>query len=382
MIAAWIGALSTCIWVYLLAARGRFWRMPKAAADLKLPSPSPPHVAVVVPARNEADVVGRSIQSLLEQDYVGRLHIFVVDDHSSDETASVVRKAAVHKDERLTLISAMPLPAGWTGKMWALAQGVEQAAEFNPAYFLFTDADIVHAPDSVTSLVARAQGGKLDLVSMMVLLRCSSLAERALIPAFVFFFFMLYPPEWVSNPKRGTAAAAGGDILVSTEALARIGGIAAIRNELIDDCALARKIKQNGHVWLGLTPNTRSIRGYGTFGSVGRMISRNAFYQLRHSVWVLTAAILGLAITYLAPVIVALFGGWATLWGGAAWLLMSIAFRPTLRFYSRSLLWAPLLPLVALFYMGATIHSAVRYWLGRGGEWKGRAQDTKTRLAV
>jgi hopene-associated glycosyltransferase HpnB len=356
--------------------------MTSAATDMKLPFPSAPHVAVVVPARNEADVVGRSIQSLLEQDYVGRLHIFVVDDHSSDGTASVVRKAAADKDERLTVTSAMPLPTGWTGKMWALAQGVEQAAVFNPAYFLFTDADIVHAPDSITCLVARAQAGKLDLVSMMALLRCSSLAEHALIPAFVFFFFMLYPPEWVSDPKHETAAAAGGDILVRTDALARIGGIAAIRNELIDDCALARKIKQNGRVWLGLTPNTCSIRGYQTFGSVGRMISRTAFYQLRHSVWLLVATILGLAITCLVPAIVAFFGGWATLWGGAAWLLMSTAFWPTLRFYSRSLLWAPLLPLVALFYMGATIHSAVRYWLGRGGEWKGRAQDVKTHLAA
>lgn len=382
MIAAWIGALSTCTWVYLLAARGRFWRMTSATTDLKLACPSPPHVAVVVPARNEAEVVGRSIQSLLEQDYVGRLHIFVVDDHSSDETASVVHKAAAHKDNRLTVISARPLPAGWTGKMWALAQGVDQAGEFNPAYFLFTDADIVHAPDSITSLVARAQNGQLDLVSMMVLLRCSSLAERALIPAFVFFFFMLYPPDWVSNPERGTAAAAGGDILVRTEALARIGGIAAIRNELIDDCALARKIKQNGRVWLGLTRKTCSIRGYGTFGSVGHMISRTAFYQLRHSVWLLIATILGLAITYLVPAIVTFFGRWATLWGGAAWLLMSTAFWPTLRFYSRSLFWAPLLPLVALFYMGATIHSAVRYWLGRGGEWKGRAQDIETHLTA
>ena len=382
MIAVWIGALSTCVWVYLLAARGRFWRMTCVATDLKPPYPSAPDVAVVVPARNEADVIGLSIHSLLEQDYAGRLDIFVVDDHSSDGTASVARKTAAHEDERLTVISAMPLPPGWTGKMWALAQGVEQAAKFHPAYFLFTDADIVHAPDSITSLVERAEASKLDLVSMMALLRCSSLAERALIPAFVFFFFMLYPPEWVSNPKYGTAAAAGGDILVRADALTRIGGIAAIRNELIDDCALARKIKQNGRVWLGLTPNTCSIRGYQTFGSVGRMISRTAFYQLRHSVWLLFATILGLAITYLAPPILAFFGGWATLWGGVAWLLMSIAFWPTLRFYSRSPLWAPLLPLIALFYIGATIHSAVRYWLGRGGEWKGRAQDAKSHLAA
>jgi hopene-associated glycosyltransferase HpnB len=192
---------------------------------------------------------------------------------------------------------------------------------------------------------------------------------------------MLYPPEWVRSSKHRTAAAAGGDILVRAEALARIGGIATIRNELIDDCALAREIKRNGGVWLGLTPNTRSIRGYETFGSAGRMISRTAFYQLRHSRWLLIATILGLAITYLAPPVVILFGGWAALWGGAAWLLMSIAFWPTLRFYSRSLMWAPVLPLIALFYTGATIHSAVRYWRGHGGEWKGRAQDVKSHVA-
>jgi hopene-associated glycosyltransferase HpnB len=380
MIAAWVGAFTFFIWVYLLAGRGRFWRVSSTTADPELLLASPPRVAVVVPARNEADVVGRAIRSLLEQDYAGRLQVFVVDDHSSDETANVARQAAADKAERVTVISAMPLPAGWKGKMWALSQGVHQAAGFAPDYFLFTDADIVHAPESITGLVARAQSGKLDLVSMMVLLRCSSLAERALIPAFVFFFFMLYPPEWVSSLKHRTAAAAGGDILVRAEALARIGGIAAIRNELIDDCALAREIKRNGSIWLGLTPNTCSIRGYESFGSAGSMISRNAFYQLRHSGWLLIATVLGLVITYLSPPVLVFLGGWAALWGGAAWLLMSAAFWPTLRFYSRSLLWAPLLPLIALFYAGATIHSAVLYWLGHGGEWKGRMQDVKTHL--
>jgi hopene-associated glycosyltransferase HpnB len=381
MIAAWVGALSFSIWVYLLAGRGRFWQVSRAVTDLKLPLTSPPRVAVVVPARNEADVVGRAVRSLLEQDYAGRLQIFVVDDHSSDETASVARHAAADEGQRLAVISAMPLPTGWTGKMWALSQGVQHTAEFAPDYFLFTDADIIHAPDSVTCLVARAQAGNLDLVSMMALLRCSSLAERALIPAFVFFFFMLYPPEWVRNPKRKTAGAAGGDILVRAEALARIGGITSIRNELIDDCALAREIKRNGSVWLGLTPNTCSIRGYASFSSVGRMISRTAFYQLRHSGWLLIATVLGLAITYLVPPVMVFFGGWAAVWGAAAWLLMSIAFWPTLRFYSRSLTSAPLLPLIALFYTGATIHSAIQYWLGQGGEWKGRVQDAKSHLA-
>jgi hopene-associated glycosyltransferase HpnB len=275
----------------------------------------------------------------------------------------------------------MSLPAGWTGKMWALSQGVQQATQFAPDYFLFTDADIVHASNSITSLVGRARRDNLDLVSMMARLRCSSLAERALIPAFVFFFFMLYPPEWVSSPTHRTAAAAGGCILVRAEALARIGGIAAIRNELIDDCALGREIKRNGRVWLGLTQHTHSIRGYDGFGGVGHMISRTAFYQLRHSGWLLMATVFGMAITFLGPPVLVCFGGWAALWGGAAWLMMSTAFWPTLRFYSRSPLWAPLLPVIAMFYTGATVHSAVRYWLGHGGEWKGRLQDAKTHLA-
>jgi hopene-associated glycosyltransferase HpnB len=377
MIAAWIGGLSCAIWIYLMAARGYFWRVSTTATGLSVQFESAPRVAVIVPARNEADVVGQAILSLLGQDYAGPLRIFVVDDHSSDNTASVVSKTAAEHGERLAMISSASLPAGWTGKMWAVSQGVEQAVEFAPNYFLFTDADIVHAPSSITSLVRLAQAGDLDLVSMMVKLQCSSLAERALIPAFVFFFFMLYPPAWVNSPKQRTAAAAGGDILVRAEALAKMGGIAAIRNQLIDDCALAREIKRGGPIWLGLTRNACSIRTYAGFGGIGRMISRNAFYQLRHSIWLLLRTLLALTITYLVPPIMFFFfGGWAMLWGAVAWLLMSIAFWPTLRFYSLSPLWAPLLPIIALFYMGATVHSAVEYWIGRGGKWKDRVQDT------
>jgi hopene-associated glycosyltransferase HpnB len=380
MIAACIGTLSFLTWVYLLLGRGRFWQVSTVPIEQKLLLMSAPRIAVVVPARNEADVVGLAVRSLLEQDYAGRVHIFVVDDHSSDETVNVVRQATASKSEQLTISSAMPLPAGWKGKMWALSQGVQQAAQFAPDYFLFTDADIIHASDSIASLVARAQGDNFDLVSMMPRLRCSSLAECALIPAFVFFFLMLYPPEWVSNPMHKTAAAAGGCVLVRAEALARIGGVAAIRNELIDDCALGRKIKRAGRVGLGLAQNTHSIRGYDGFGGIGRMISRTAFYQLRHSSWLLMATVLGMAITYLVPPVLVCFGGWAAFLGGTAWFLMSAAIWPTLRFYSRSPLWAPLLPAIALFYTGATVHSAVRYWLGHGGEWKGRLQDAKSNL--
>ena len=261
--------------------------------------------------------------------------------------------------------------------MCALSQGVQHASDFGPDYFLFTDADIVHSPDSVSSLVALADAGNRDLVSMMVKLRCDSFAERALLPAFVFFFFMLYPPIWVNSPKRKTAAAAGGVVLVRADALARIGGIAAIRHELIDDCALAREIKLAGNIFLGLTENARSIRPYGSFGVIGRMISRSAFYQLRHSAWFLLGTILGLAITYLAPPVLVFAGDWTTLFAAASWILMTIAFLPMVRFYSLSPLWAPMLPLIAMFYAAATIHSAIQYWLGRGGEWKDRVQDAR-----
>ena len=377
MVAASIGALSLLIWLYLFFAWGHFWRIVPASRAIA-PGNLLPRVAAVVPARNEADVISPVIQSLLNQDYGGPLHIYVVDDHSTDNTGAV---AAQHGNA-VTVISSPDLPSGWTGKMWALAQGVQKATEFSPEYFLFTDADIVHSPVSLAGLVVIAQARHLDLVSMMVKLRCESFAERALMPAFVFFFFMLYPPNWVNDPKRKTAAAAGGDILVRAEALAEMGGIATISGELIDDCALAREIKRNGAIWLGVTNDARSIRAYETFGVIGRMISRNAFYQLHHSIWLLIGTLAGLVITYLAPPLALIAGTfsnhWTALFGGLSWFLMSLSFMPMVRFYSLSPLWAASLPPVAIFYAGATVHSAVEFWFGRGGEWKGRAQDQQT----
>jgi hopene-associated glycosyltransferase HpnB len=369
-----IAAISCLIWIYLIVARGRFWRITQPSVP---PLASTPAVAVIVPARDEADVITESLQSLLTQDYPGPLRIFVVNDHSSDDTASVVRNMAHAHSGRLALVESSELPPGWTGKMWALAQGVEHASHFDPEYFLFTDADIVHAPSSLASLVALAQAGKLDLASMMVKLHCESFAERALIPAFVFFFFMLYPPHWVNNPKRKTAAAAGGDILIRAAALRGIGGIATIRDELIDDCALARHVKTRGPIWLGLTDDARSIRRYDNFGVIGRMISRTAFYQLRHSWWLLIGTLLGLTVTFIAPAILIFVGGWPTVFAAAAWLMMTLSFFPMLRFYSLSVMWAPALPLIAVFYAGATLHSAVQFWVGRGGQWKGRVQDSR-----
>jgi hopene-associated glycosyltransferase HpnB len=356
---------SLAAWLYLFTARGQFWQIsaaPKPAAVAETKS-----VCVIIPARNEESLIGQAVHSLRP------LHVIVVNDHSSDRTAEVAAEAGAE------VIQAGPLPPGWSGKLWAIAEGLKHAAALQPDYLLFTDADIVHGPNSIAELVARAETSKLDLVSFMVKLRCRSFAETLLIPAFVFFFFMLYPPAWVARPKSRTAAAAGGCILIRPSALDRIGGIESIRGEIIDDCALARAVKRTGgKIWLGVTNDTHSIRDYNTFAEIRGMVSRTAFAQLHHSALLLIATILGMAIIYLAPPLLLLMRHpLAAIFGLAAWFLMMISYSPALRFYGRSVLWAPLLPLVALFYMSATLDSAIAYWTGRGGFWKGRIQDER-----
>ena len=297
--------------------------------------------------------------------------MILVDDASQDETARLAREAA----PQLRVIAARPLPPGWTGKMWAVAEGVRAAAS---DYLLLTDADIVHPPEHLAGLMARAEEGGYDLVSYMVRLHCSSLAEQALIPAFVFFFFLLYPPAWIRDPRRRTAGAAGGCILIRRTALERIGGIERIRGELIDDCALARAVKRSGgRVWLGLSDTAASIRPYRTFGEIGRMISRTAFTQLNHSFLLLAGTIAGLALTYLAPPFLTLAAprGAAYGMGAMAWLLMTAAYLPAVRYANRHWFWAPLLPAIALFYLAATLHSAIAHTRGRGGQWKGRTHS-------
>ena len=354
-----LGVIVVAIWVYLLVGRGGFWRM-TVEPPPKPTGPAPPVVAVV-PARNEADVVGAAVASLAKQRYDGAFHIVLVDDHSADGTAGVARSAA--SANVLTTVDAPPLEGGWTGKLWAINAGIERAAKLDPEYLLLTDADIVHPPSNLEDLVARAESGNYDLVSYMATLHCKSLPERALIPAFVFFFFMLYPPRW-------GAGAAGGCMLMRREMLEQIGGIRRIRGELIDDCSLAAAVRaEGGRVWLGLSPETRSIRPYDGFGEIRRMISRTAFTQLRYSAWLLAGTILGLLLTYVAPPVLALTGSW---WGIAAWALMTIAYAPAVRFYRISPLWSPALPAIAVFYLWATVQSAIEHWRGQGGLWKGR----------
>ncbi|HEY2359737.1 MAG TPA: glycosyltransferase [Candidatus Angelobacter sp.] len=375
------GVLSLLIWAYLVLARGGFWRInpTEPAPDVQA---NPARIAVIVPARNEADVVGLAIRSLLQQTGHNALHIFLVDDTSTDGTAQAARDAAIAagREQNLTVVSASPLPPGWSGKLWAMQQGIEQAAKTAPDFFLFTDADIEHAPDSVATLVSIAQSGPYDMASFMVKLHCQSVAEKLLIPAFVYFFFKLYPPAWIANPRRSEAGAAGGCILIRPAALEKAGGIQAIRQEVIDDCSLAMRVKSTGgRLWLGASAVTRSIRPYEGFSGIGRMISRSAFNQLRHSTLLLLFSMAGMAATYLLPPALVFFThriAPAAL-GGTAWLLMVLSYLPVLRLYRLNPLWALALPLAALFYVGATFHSAWKYWTGRGGEWKGRIQDPK-----
>ncbi len=303
----------------------------------------------------------------------------MVDDNSSDGTGTIALKAAqdAWAADRLTLVEAGPLPSSWTGKLWAVSAGCTEALKLQFDFLLLTDADIVHAPDNVANLVARAERDGLDLASLMVKLRCRSLAERALIPAFVFFFLKLYPPAWTADPARKTAGAAGGCILIRPAALARIGGIASIRNELIDDCALARAVKRDGPIWMGLTSTTHSIRDYTSIGEIEAMIARTAYTQLNYSPLLLAGTIAGLTLTYLLPPALLLAGDLRpAAIGAATWALMCGAYLPTLRFYGRSPLWAPLLPAIAAFYTFATIHSAFAWWTGKGGAWKGRSAAT------
>ena len=369
---ALLALIPVAIWLYLLAGRGLFWVMAERDSANEPAEPSAwPSVVAVVPARNEADVIARSIGSLLGQDYPGSFRIVLIDDQSSDGTADAARKLGVA--EKLDILTGSARPSGWAGKVWAMKQGTANAGE--PDYLWFTDADIEHQPDNLRRLVARAESGKLVLTSLMVKLHCKSWAEAYLIPAFVFFFAMLFPFGWVNNPNNKTAAAAGGCMLVKREALQRAGGVDVIKGEIIDDCALGRALKAQGPIWLGLTERASSIRPYNGMAEIRSMVARNAYAQLGYSPLALLGTFIGMAAVYgAAPILAILARDSAQASGILAWAAMMLSFQPILKFYRVSPLWGLMLPLIGFVYAMFTLDSAIQHWRGRGGMWKGRAQ--------
>jgi hopene-associated glycosyltransferase HpnB len=371
---------SLLAWVWLLFLRGGFWRADRRLADGEGGAQGPwPSVAAVVPARDEAETIGATVSSLLSQDYPGPLTVIVIDDNSVDGTAERATGAA-NGDPRFHLLSGRPLPAGWTGKLWAVAQGVDLASAAMPdaEFLLLTDADIVHDGGNLRRLVGKAAEDKLDLVSLMVRLRCESFWERLLIPAFVFFFQKLFPFAWVNSAQKPTAAAAGGCMLVRRAALDAAGGIASIRDRLIDDCALAALLKRRGRIWLGLSTKTISLRRYDELSGIARMVARTAFEQLGNSSMLLAGTLAGMAVLYAVPPVAVFLGLIAgdlemAALGGLAWAAMTFAYWPTVRLYGLSPPWAAVLPVAAVLYTAFTVESARRTWQGEGGAWKGRS---------
>jgi hopene-associated glycosyltransferase HpnB len=362
-----IAYLAGAIWIYLFFLHGWFWRSgPELPAGLPQDTPD---VDIVVPARDEAATIAPVIASLLAQDYPGRFRVILVDDNSSDDTA-----ALAGSDARLTTLSGEPKPPGWSGKLWALRQGI---AAGQAPLLLFTDADIVHAPGHLSALVAALQVRAVVMASEMVRLNCTSLAEKALVPAFVYFFQMLYPFAKVNDPRSSVAAAAGGTVLIRREVLADCGGIDAIKTALIDDVALATLVKRRAAIYLGHSGLATSIRPYPQWSDIWQMIARTAFTQLRYSPMLLTVTVVGLALVWLVPPAALVFGHGATALAGLiALVLAMISYLPTLARYGRSPAWAMALPVIALFYMAATIASATNHWFGSGARWKNRAYES------
>jgi hopene-associated glycosyltransferase HpnB len=357
-----------------------FWR-----TDVRLPprDRAPEHwpeVAVVVPARDEAAVLGTSLPTLLAQSYPGTAHVFLVDDSSTDGTGDLARALAErHGGLPLTVTSPGEPPAGWTGKLWAVRHGIALARRTTGAEFLLlTDADIAHRPQSLRDLTAAAVGGGLDMVSQMARLRVSTGWERLIVPAFVYFFAQLYPFRWINRPRSRTAAAAGGCVLIRSSAVSAADVPESIRQSVIDDVALAKAVKRSGgRIWLGLAEQVDSVRPYPGLGELWRMVSRSAYAQLRHNPAVLAGTVLGLALVYLVPPAAAIGGAAAGAWplcalGLAAWALMAGSYLPMLRYYGQPRWLAPLLPYTAALYLCMTVDSAVQHYRGRGAAWKGR----------
>ena len=395
MLALSIACVAAAVaWACLVAGHGGYWRTSEWLPPLTRDPDTWPDVVAVVPARNEAEMLPVTLPALLGQEYPGALTVVVVDDRSSDGTAEVAAKLSGGRP--LRVVAGTAAPAGWAGKVWAMAQGLGVAgipsavgaAPEPEGYVLFTDADIAWDAGTLRDLVAAAEADDRDLVSQMALLRTATGWERVVVPAFVYFFAQLYPFQRVNVPGSRTAAAAGGCMLVRRGALEKSGGLAPISGALIDDVAMGRMIKrQRGRCWLGLSRQVVSVRPYPRLASLWQMVARSAYIQLNYSPALLVATIIGLLFLYLLPPAGAVIGLAVLLSGGAApadagpaalaagaglagWALMSLSYLPMLRLYRLSPLRAPSLPLIALLYAGMTADSARRHHTGRGAEWR------------
>jgi hopene-associated glycosyltransferase HpnB len=395
---AWISLL---IWVVLLVGRGGFWRMnlhlPAAETGSETGSGEArtwPAVTAVIPARDEAEILPLTLPSVLAQDYPGPFSVIVVDDASADGTGEVAAALAeaTPGSAPLHVLRGSGPPPGWAGKVAAMDRGLG-AVSAQTEYVLFTDSDIAHPADSVRRLVQQARAEELDLVSLMARLSTDSLAERMIVPAFVFSFFQLYPPAWVNRHGMRMAAAAGGCMLVRKQRLEDVGGLVGIADARIDDVALGTLLKRGrnsardkdsargGRIWLGVTTGVRSLRPYPRLADLWDMIARSAYTQLRYNPWLLLGTIIGLVVTYGVPPILGVVG-LATQWWGvaipalAAWAVLSASYVSVLRLYELRWWRAPLLPGVMALYGAMTVDSARRHRQGRGGAWKGRVIES------
>ena len=386
-------------WMYLLSCRGGFWRADQRLDDDNAQPRGPenwPGIVAVIPARDEAGTISEVVRAHLSCDYPGRVSIILVDDGSMDGTADIARRAAeqARRDaaaggRSFAVLTAPEKPDGWSGKLWAVHNGLAHAREIAPdaAYVLLTDADIVAAPDTLRRVAAKAERERLALASLMARLDARAQWGGILIPAFIYFFQKLYPFARANDPNDDVAAAAGGFMLVRAEALEAIGGVEGLKGDLIDDCALARRIKDNAlimdgaqlsKIWLGLADGEAvSRRDNRSLGSVWNMVARTAYAQLGYSPLLLLGTVLGMGLIYLSPPLIALTYAWhgslvAMALGLLSWGLMAYSYWPTLKLYGRQPWGAGLLPLAAALYTAMTVSSALRHWRGQGGRWKGR----------
>jgi hopene-associated glycosyltransferase HpnB len=367
--------LLACLWLGY-AAFGRRWRVAPLLEEPAAAAASTRSVLAVVPARNEAAELPHTLPALLAQTHRA-LRVVLVDDHSEDGTADVARQvaAAAGAAERLFVLDAPELPVGWTGKVWAQHQGVQRALDLGAEWIWFTDADIRHDVEVLARLLATADRWQRDFVSVMARLRCQTGVEKLLIPAFTYFFAGLYSFESIADDRSPAAGAAGGCMLVRAAVLQRAGGMAAIRDAVIDDVSLARACKQAGaRLWLGYDQGVNSSRGYGTLGAIWDMVARSAYTQLRFNPVALVGCVVGLAWLFVLPVWAALTAsGVMRLLGVLAYAGMIRTYLPMVGYLGCRPAWAFALPVAAALYAGMTLSSAWRHYAGAGAAWKGRA---------